>query len=244
MVWPHIEDSSGTDSRYKSVLSPYSSTNSERLLFLLPLSPVAPLFVKNHLLRGISSKVPATTHIAPPGKKVKNDRGSLPASSHSSAMTRLGGVPIRVIMPPMLEAKARGMSKRDAGVLLPDAMLTTIGSMSATVPVLLTNAPIKAVAPITNKNSLSGLSPPSVSNFAPMILARPVLKIAPPTTNRPIIMITIGLEKPDKASEVLSIPANASTSNAIRATMSERSFPHTKNIAVSKSVTSVSIISA
>ena len=37
------------------------------------------------------------------------------------------------------------------------AMLTIIGSMSATVPVLLTNAPIAAVTIITMKNSLVSL---------------------------------------------------------------------------------------
>ena len=76
-------------------------------------------------------------------------------------MIRLGGVPMRVSMPPMLPAKANGMSIRDDEMPAPRAMLTTMGSIRATVPVLLTKAPTAVVASITSTNSFFSLLPAS-----------------------------------------------------------------------------------
>ena len=86
----------------------------------------------------------------------------------------MGGVPISVIIPPILLANANGISKRRG--LLPafTAILTTIGSIKATVPVLLTKAPIAAVTNITNKNSLSSLVPANFRILLLIILAKPV----------------------------------------------------------------------
>ncbi len=156
-------------------------------------------------------------------------------------MTRLGGVPISVIIPPMLLAKAKGISSLEADAPLTAVILTTMGSIRATVPVLLTNAPIRAVPPITSRKSLEGELPASLSNRALSILARPVLKMAPPTTKRPIIIITIELENPDNASPVVSTPPRASTLSAIRATRSALNFPHTKKIAAKANVARVSV---
>lgn len=86
----------------------------------------------------------------------------------------LGGVPISVIMPPMLLAKASGMRNREVPIPAPFAILTTMGSISATVPVLLTKAPMIEVTPTTSKNNLNSLSPASLRSRAPIILARPV----------------------------------------------------------------------
>ena len=105
-------------------------------------------------------------------------------------MIRFGGVPISVIIPPMLLAKARGISSRPGLVPALYARLTTIGSMRATVPVLLTKAPMNPVTSITSRKSLVSLLPASFRIFELIILASPVWKIAPPTTNRPIIIIT------------------------------------------------------
>ena len=81
---------------------------------------------------------------------------------------------MRVIMPPMLLAKASGISRRRDEVPAAAAMLTTIGSMRATVPVLLTNIPIADVTIITSRKSLSSLFPARVITLLPIILARPV----------------------------------------------------------------------
>ena len=136
----------------------------------------------------------------PVGRKENIVRGVPLNSSHASAITRFGGVPISVSIPPMLEANASGMRKREADAPVLAAIDTTMGSISATVPVLLTKPPISPVARTTTRNSRVGLPLPRRDNRAPIILARPVLKMAPPTTNSPTIIITIGFENPDRAS--------------------------------------------
>ena len=136
----------------------------------------------------------------PVGKNVNMVRGVPPYSSHTSAMTRFGGVPISVSMPPMLDANAIGIRKRDGETDDAAAIDTTIGSIRATVPVLLTKPPMIPVASTTTMNSLVGLSPTNLDRFAPIFLASQELKTAAPTTKRPAIMITIGLENPESAS--------------------------------------------
>ena len=99
--------------------------------------------------------IPTAIHISPTGVKEKNDRGSYPASVRVFCMTRLGGVPIRVIMPPILLAKAKGIKKRPGWECALAARLTTIGNIKATVPVLLTKAPIPAVTSIMRIKSFN-----------------------------------------------------------------------------------------
>ena len=88
------------------------------------------------------------------GRKEKNDSPGKPCFCSYSLMTRLGGLPMRVTMPPRLPATAKGMSRRE--LLNPPcaAMLTIIGIIRATVPVLLTKAPIADVASMTSKNAV------------------------------------------------------------------------------------------
>lgn len=142
----------------------------------------------------------------------------------------------------MLLANANGMRNRD--VLIPAllAILTTIGSIRATVPVLLTNAPIIEVTPITSKNNFNSLFPASLSSLAPIIFASPVWNIAPPTTNNPIIIITIELENPDNDSSVVRMPDIDNVMRAISATTSERILPQAKNVAANMSVRIVIVI--
>ena len=67
--------------------------------------------------------------------------GCDPSAIDTIVIAGMGGVPIRVSMPPMLLAKARGMRMRRELMPELDAMLTMMGSMRATVPVLLTKPP-------------------------------------------------------------------------------------------------------
>ena len=145
-----------------------------------------------------------------------------------SFIIRFGGVPISVIIPPMLLAKARGISSLEEFMPALWAMLTTIGSIRATVPVLLTNAPIAEVAIITRRKSLISLLPASFSIRELIILARPVWKMAPPTTKRPIIMITTLFEKPERASSGVSTPVTIKAIREHNATMSDLTLPDTK----------------
>ena len=126
------------------------------------------------------------------------------------------------------------MSNRLTFILALAARLTTIGSIKATVPVLLTKAPINAVTSMTSKNSLSSLSPAKFIILPLIFLARPVWNIAPPTTNNPTIMITTGLEKPDKASAGDNMPNIINANRAHRATRSERTLPIAKNTAATR----------
>ena len=170
-------------------------------------------------------------HTIPTGRKLKNFKGSKPLSIRASCITRLGGVPISVSMPPMLLAKARGISRRLARIFAFCAKLTTIGIIRATVPVLLTKAPITAVTTISNRNKPSSLSPARVISLPDAFLASPVCTIAPPTTNNPTIIITTELENPDRASCGVSIPVSSRATRAHSATRSERTLPMAKNTA-------------
>jgi len=85
------------------------------------------------------------------------------------------------------------------------ARLTTIGNIRATVPVLLTKAPMAEVTNITSKNNFNSLLPANFRMCELIILASPVWKIAPPTTNSPTIIMTTELENPDKASSGVNI---------------------------------------
>ena len=104
----------------------------------------------------------------------------------------------------MLLAKARGIRRRRGDEPAAAAILTTIGSIRATVPVLLTNIPIAEVTIITSRKRRSSLLPARVMTLLPIIFARPVWKIPPPTMNRPIIMITVVLENPERPSAGVS----------------------------------------
>ncbi len=186
--------------------------------------------------------MPTVSVTRPTGRNEKNESGSYPAFVRVSWIMRFGGVPISVIIPPMLLAKARGMRSLLGDVPAFAAMLTTIGSISATVPVLLTKAPIVPVTSITRRNSLVSLVPAKAIILLLIILARPVWKIAPPTTNRPTIMITTEFEKPERASSGVSIWQSSKASRAHNATRSERTFPLTKSAADISRITSVAII--
>ena len=107
-----------------------------------------------------------------------------------------------------------------------------MGSISATVPVLLTKAPITAVTSITSKKSRSSLVPASFITLRLIILASPVCTMAPPTTKSPTIMMTTELENPDRASSGVRIWKMSKANNEHSATKSERNLPATKKAAV------------
>ena len=202
--------------------------------FLLPL--------RKRLLRGSSTMMPTTMQTMPTGRKLKKRSGSKPFSVSASWMTRLGGVPIRVSMPPILLANANGISRRLALILAFCAKLTTMGIIRATVPVLLTKAPMTAVTTISSRNSPNSLSPANVISLPDAFLASPVCTMAPPTTNSPTIIITTELENPERASCGVSIPESKRATRAHKATRSERTLPMAKNTADRARIMSVVII--
>ena len=58
--------------------------------------------------------MPATAHVSPTGVKSNMRKGSPTMRSRTCATTMLGGVPMRVIIPPRIVAKASGMSDSEA----------------------------------------------------------------------------------------------------------------------------------
>ena len=152
---------------------------------------------------------------------------------------------MRVIIPLMLLANAKGMSRRLGFILALMAMLTTMGIMIATVPVLLTNAPMNDVTTITRMKRRVSLFPARRISLELIIFARPVWNMAPPTTKSPTIIMTAVLEKPEKASLGVGsrMPIMTSNANAHNATISERILPDMKKTIVNIKVASVPIAS-
>ena len=225
---------------------PYSLTrvfSDFALLALLLLSE--PGLDRYFLLKGSSIIVPTNAHMRPTGRKVKKPSPSYPPFMSSSFITRLGGVPMSVIIPLMLLANAKGMSRRLGFIFALMAMLTTIGIIMATVPVLLTNAPMNDVTTITRMKRRVSLFPARRMSLELIIFASPVWKMAPPTTKSPTIMITDVLEKPEKASFGVGsrIPMMTSSASAHSATISERILPDMKKTMVNIKVASVPIAS-
>ena len=184
---------------------------------------------KKNLLKKYKTTIPTARHTKPTGVKEKNDSASNPFFSSSLLTIIFGGVAISVRIPILL-ANANGMRNRLGLTLALTAILTTIGIITATVPVLLTKAPIDAVTSITSTKSLISLSPASLNILELISFANPVRKIPPPTTNNPIIIITTGLENPDKASDGNNIPVTTKANKAQIATKSARTFPCIKKI--------------
>ena len=230
MVFPATSEFPSMRTRKRLTVSPYSLTSSSSDFPLSDVLSDLRFFVRNHLLSGSSAIMPTATQTRPTGRKVKNDSLSNPASARVSLMIRLGGVPMSVIIPPMLLANASGISRRLGFALAMAAMLTTMGSISATVPVLLTKAPMHAVVSTTSRKSRSSLLPASLSILLLIIFARPVWKIPPPTMNRPTIIITVEFEKPERPSSGVRIWNTSSASSAQSATRSDRTFPVTKKM--------------
>ena len=243
IILPMSNDLECTCRRCRLFAMPYSFTSVLSDLPLLALAPLkAPGFERNLLLNGIRSNVPTKAHIKPTGRNVKKPSPSYPLFMSASFITRLGGVPIRVIIPLMLLAKARGMSRRLGFILTLMAILTTIGIIIATVPVLLTNAPMREVTTITSMKSFVSLLPASFISLELIIFASPVWKMAPPTTKRPTIIIMTLFENPERASAGSSIPRTINATSEHNATISERTFPLMKKNTERRSMTTVSII--
>ena len=186
---------------------------------------------------------PKSTMTMPTGVNEKKVSGCWPALVSTSCITRLGGVPISVSIPPMLLAKARGMSMRPGCAPFCVAMLTTTGIMRAIVPVLLTKPPITAVVNITRRNMKVSFPPASFIRRWLMALANPVWKMAPPTTKRPTIMMTTLDENPANASVGVRMPKIRRAAMAHTATTSERRRPMMNMVTETARITNVVIMS-
>ena len=94
------------------------------------------------------------------GVKSKNekDRPRLYPSNIDEARM-LGGVPIKVILPPRREAKESGMSSFEGGILAWRATLTTAGRRMATAPMLFIKADMVPTVNMMTTVRRAGLLP-------------------------------------------------------------------------------------
>ena len=106
-------------------------------------------------------------------------------------MTRLGGVPMSVSIPPRLPAKASGMRKRDDCMPEPAARLMMIGIMKAHRSGIAHEGSNKGGYEHHQQEG-DGFIAARECHQLPVSLARPVCMMAPPTTKSPIIMTTMG----------------------------------------------------
>jgi hypothetical protein len=144
----------------------------------------------------------------------------------------LGGVPVRVNRPPVLEPNATGNSIFDGNVPILQAEVIVRGIKVATVPVLLTNPESTPAPKVTITNNLGTLLPAHSTNFLPAIAVHPVCAIPSPIINSAAIIITVGLLNPLKVSVASRMPVRNKASIEISATMSGVNFPHIKRAIV------------
>src|SRR6056297_979014 len=95
----------------------------------------------------------------------KNEKLSIPFSLSVLLTIILGGVPVKVKRPPVLDPNATGINSLDGTVPAFQAAETVTGSKAATVPVLLTK-PDRAPDPkVTSTSSFGMLFPAQTINF-------------------------------------------------------------------------------
>ena len=90
---------------------------------------------------------PAAVIANPTSVKSNMWNGTPTCSSRKLEMMTFGGVPMRVVMPPNSDVKARGMRNREGGCSLRFDTRIATGSRRLTAPTLFMNAERNAVMP-------------------------------------------------------------------------------------------------
>ena len=139
----------------------------------------------------------------------------------------LGGVPVNVNNPPVLEPKATGINIFDGIVPILHAEELVAGSNVATVPVLLTKPDSTPEPSVIIINNFETLLPARLINFFPANAVQPVCDKPSPIMNKDAIIITVGLLKPLKVSLKFKIPNKNKLSIDINATTSGEYLPQT-----------------
>jgi hypothetical protein len=168
--------------------------------------------------------IPTTTMTNPTGVKVNRWKGSRPMDWRWLLTTMLGGVPMRVSIPPRREATETGMRSLEGEISRAHASPMTTGTMTATVPVELMKADRVATRIMMMTMRRTWLSPASLAGRRPMAWATPVWKRPSPTTKRAAIMMTTGSAKPASASTGVRMPVTVRARRARTATTSRRSL--------------------
>lgn len=162
----------------------------------------------------------------------KNEKPSIPASNSALLAIMLGGVPVSVKSPPVLEPNAMGIKSFEGSVPAFQAADTVTGSSAATVPVLLTNPERSPDPKVTITNSFEVLFRAQETNLRPARAVQPVLERPSPMMNKAAIIITVGLLKPLRVSFKSRIPKRKRAIIESSATTSGGNLPHTKRTMV------------
>jgi hypothetical protein len=136
----------------------------------------------------------------------KNENPVNPFSTKALLTIMLGGVPVNVSNPPVLEPNATGINSLEGKVPAFQAADTLTGSNAATVPVLLTK-PDNKLEPrvtITSKREMFRLA--HFTKNCPAMAVQPVLDSPSPIIKRAAIIITVGLLNPVNVSPRSKIP--------------------------------------
>ncbi len=104
----------------------------------------------------------------------KKPKGSNPASAMAWLAIRFGGEPIRVNVPPKLEARARGSSRPASERSVLTATPITAGINTAVVATLFIKAESSAAPPIRMTTSSHSRSPARRNIARPIMVATPV----------------------------------------------------------------------
>ena len=177
------------------------------------------------------NSTPAPVIASPTGVKSNTPKLPSPASARSPETMRLGGVPIRVVVPPRMEPKASGISALPGGRFSRAEICRATGISSASAPTLFMKADRNAATAVSEKMAsvgpaLAGSTWRVSTSTAPED-CRPWLNISTQAT-----VITAGCANPAKAPAYGTNPVNTQASSAPSATMSWRHRPQMNMAAV------------
>ncbi len=133
-------------------------------------------------------------------------------------------------VPPIIEAKAKGMRIWLGFRRLFLHSPSTAGRKTAVVVVLCRKAAMQAVAGISTSSTRVRLVPAILEMALPKFSITPVLISAPESTKSAASTITMSLEKPANASRIGSRPSSTSAQSSSRVMMSTEIFSSEKQI--------------
>ena len=172
--------------------------------------------------------MPVTATTRPTGAKSNMEKGAPKASERYCAMTMFGGVPIRVIMPPRMVAKDRGIRERpgERSAFLAASISSGMSNASAATLLMIADrlAPTMAMRPICRDRPLEAeITTPAISSTAPEFIS------PRETISTRAMIMTAEWPKPEKISSEGTRPRNAPRINAPKAMRSKRIRPQTSS---------------
>ena len=168
---------------------------------------------------------PTTAQTSPTGAKSNILKGASSVRARICEMMMLGGVPMRVTMPPRMVAKASGISVRPGPRPALRAACMSTGIRSASAATLFMKA--DSTEPMPPIMAMWPASPlPAPDTWRVMKSTAPELTSPRETTSTSATMMVASLPNPANASSAGTAPAATPISSAAKATRSNRQRPH------------------